>query len=106
MAPVRSSDQSLLFKSREILFRSQEQPIIVILTEADWAGEQFYHFLICLSKCQLSLFIIFIGFPKTGYLDITGVCHDIQNFTNNPILFFNTLFILGQTLVRLELIKN
>ena len=55
---------------------------------------------------QVSVFVRFIGFPKTGYLDITGVCHDIQNFTNNPILFFNTLFILGQTLVRLQLIKN
>ena len=83
-------DQSLVFKSPEILFRSQRPPIIVILSEAEYwtspvRGAQFDHFLICLSECQLSVFIIFIGFPKTGYLDITGVCHDIQNFTNNPI---------------------
>ena len=27
---------------------------------------------------QLSVFVKFIGFPKTGYLDITAVCHDIH----------------------------
>ena len=26
---------------------------------------------------QVSVFVKFIGFPKTGYLDITAVCHDI-----------------------------
>ena len=34
---------------------------------------------------QVSVFVRFIGFPKTGYLDITAVCHDTgyrQLFTN------------------------
>ena len=83
-------DQSLVFKSPEILFRSQKPAIIVILSEEYWTspvrGAQFDHFLICLSECQLSVFIIFIGFPKTGYLDITGVCHDIQTLLTIQLL--------------------
>ena len=27
---------------------------------------------------QMSVFVKFIGFPKTGYLDITAVCHDTE----------------------------